>query len=146
MSLSLTRALDGASRVLGRRAPTPRGPLYEGSMVWQHSAVMGSPTWDLGRVVGTVTVWALWPGWSLLFSGSLASDPGEDPRTPLQCIRKCWVSQVNPFRLCPTAQEWVTQGDTAGTGGSGRGRGGGNLVFRGKWKTVLPFSHIENIS
>lgn len=48
VNLSLTRVLDVASMVWGRRVPHPaRGPLYEGTLVWQRSAVMGSATWNL---------------------------------------------------------------------------------------------------
>lgn len=48
VNLSLTRALDVASMVWGRRGPHPvRGPVYEGSLVWQRSVVMGNAIWNL---------------------------------------------------------------------------------------------------
>lgn len=48
VNLSLTGALNVASMVWGRRGPHPaRAPLYERSLVWQHSAVMGNATWNL---------------------------------------------------------------------------------------------------
>lgn len=106
-----------------------------------------------GRLPGPLTgsevgdryhVWALWPGWSLLFLRKPCFRPGEDPRTPLQCIRKCWVSQVNPFRLCPLPRsgsrrdgnrEVLVEAEVGATSSSEENR-----------KTVLPFSHVKNIS
>lgn len=105
--------------------------VWSGSTALSWEALPGTSDW--GVRWGTVAMSGLCGRDGACFSQeALLQTQGEDPRTPLQCIRKCWVSQVKPFRLCPTAQEWVTQGTPREQGGSGGGRGGGNLVFRGK--------------
>lgn len=106
--------------------------VWSGSAVQSWEVLHGTSDW--GVRLGTVTTSGLRGQDGTCFSQeALLQTQGEDPRTPLQCIRKCWVGLMNPFRLYPTAQEWVTQGTLREQGGCGGGRGGGNLVvFGGK--------------
>ena len=104
--------------------------------VWSGSTVrsweMPHGISDRGVRWGTVTMSGLRGQDGACFSQeALLQTQVTDPRTPLQCIRKCWVGPMNPFSWCPTAQERVMQGTPQEQGGSGGGRGGSNLVFRG---------------
>ena len=61
--------------------------VWSGSTVRSWEMPHGISNWGV-RWGDSHHIWAPWPGWSLLFSGSLASDPGDGSQDPTTMHKK----------------------------------------------------------